>query len=83
MSDPLDYRSPDTPRPVRDTPRRRAGQAVAGGFGILGAGVVLVLLPLLLGEFAWNKYLVAFGLVGTLLGLTIVLHAGLDLLRGR
>jgi hypothetical protein len=38
-------------------------------------------LPLLLGDFGWNKYFVAFGIVSLLLGLSISFNALCDRFR--
>lgn len=53
------------------------------GAGLVACGVALIALPLLLADFPWNKYFVAFGIVALLLGLTISFNALCDLFRSK
>jgi hypothetical protein len=58
---------------------------LAGAALVLVCGCV-VFSPLLLGRGSLNRYLVAFGLMGFLLGASLLLHGGWDWLtsgRGR
>jgi hypothetical protein len=63
--------------PKRSSPKR---VALAGLWTFLVAAV-LVLSPLALGSSDLNRYLVAFGFVGLCVGLSIMLHGVLDLIR--
>lgn len=56
---------------------------LGAGLGALLVSLALVLLPALWGEWDWNKYFVAFGLIGTCLGLSLLLHGTWDWLRDR
>ena len=70
-----------TQRP-RTSPRRTL---LAGSCLVVGCGL-LAMTPLLLGRGTLNRYLVAFGLIGFLLGASLLLHGGWDWLtsgRGR
>jgi hypothetical protein len=50
---------------------------------LLAGGILLMCLPLLLGDFAWNKYFVTFGLVAAMLGLSVSFNALCDRFRKR
>jgi hypothetical protein len=54
---------------------------IGWGAAVLIASMTVVFSPLLLGQNAMNKYLVAFGLVGACAGLSIMLHGAVDWLR--
>ncbi len=51
------------------------------GAGCMLGGLVLIFLPLLLGRGSLNRFIVAIGLLGFLLGASIVAHGALDALR--
>ena len=64
-------------------PRRSASQAIRVGLIVLAIGAVLTLLPLMLDLRSLNRFLVAFGLIGVLVGLGCMTNGLIDLLRGR
>jgi hypothetical protein len=51
------------------------------GAGCMLGGLVLIFLPLLLGRGSLNRFIVAIGVLGFLLGASIVAHGALDALR--
>lgn len=51
------------------------------GTSCMLGGVVLIFLPLLLGRGSLNRFIVAIGLLGFLLGASIAAHGLLDALR--
>ena len=61
----------------------RARRAVRIGLALVVVFGLLVLSPLLLGRWSVNRYLVAFGLIGMLLGASFLLHGGWDWVRSR
>ena len=63
--------------------RRVARRAVVAGCGVFVVSALLVCSPLLLGRNGFNKYIVAFGLVGAFAGMSFVLHGTVDWLRVR
>ena len=63
--------------------RPAPGRVIRTGLLALVASILLALLPALWGEWEWNKYFVAFGLIGTFLGLSLLLHGTWDWLRDR
>jgi len=63
--------------------RRRATRTIGVGLLLLLACSLLVLSPLLLGPWSANRYLVAFGLIGCLLGGSFLLHGTWDWLAAR
>lgn len=64
-----------------DGPRGRARRMVRSGLWVLGSSVVLALLPVMWGRWDVNRYFVAFGLLGALLGTSMVLHGAWDWVR--
>ncbi len=62
---------------------RRAQRTVGVGLLLIVVFGLLVLSPLLLGRGSINRYLVAFGLIGVLLGVSFLLHGGWDWVRSR
>ena len=71
---------------MKDEGRASGRRAVVAGVTLVVACGLLVLSPLLLGRGSINRFLVAFGLVGFLLGASVLLHGGWDWLtsgRGR
>ena len=56
---------------------------MATGLLFVAASSLLVLSPLLLGRWSANRYLVAFGLIGCLLGGSFLLHGAWDWLAAR
>jgi hypothetical protein len=66
----------------RDT-RRSASQAIRVGAIVLVFGAMLTLLPLVLDLRSLNRFFVAFGLIGVLVGLGCLTNGLIDLLRGR
>ena len=56
----------------------------AAGIVAVIVGLVLIFSPRVLGErFTLNKYFVAFGIVALCLGMSFILHGGIDALRRR
>lgn len=53
------------------------------GLTLLVSGSGLMLVPLALGRNGFNKYLVAFALIGVCLGIAVLLHALIDRLTRR
>jgi hypothetical protein len=75
---------PDPPAaPAPAGQAQRARRTVAAGLVSLAACSLLVLSPLLLGRWSANRYLVAFGLIGCLLGGSFLLHGAWDWLAAR
>jgi len=66
-----------------ETKARRARRTVGVGLLLIVVFGLLVLSPLLLGRGSINRYLVAFGLIGVLLGASFLLHGGWDWVRSR
>jgi hypothetical protein len=62
---------------------RRARRTVGIGLLLIVVFGLLVLSPLLMGRGSINRYLVAFGLIGVLLGASFLLHGGWDWVRSR
>ena len=58
-------------------------RAIRVGARILVAGLVLLFFPLLLDLRLLNKYVVAAGLIGVLVGLGCVTNGAIDALRAR
>lgn len=63
--------------------RRRASHVIRVGVVVFTLSAALVLLPLAIGTGALNKYLVAFGLVGSFVGLGCFTNGLIDLIRAR
>jgi hypothetical protein len=63
--------------------RRRAIAAIRAGVAVFVVSLTVMLLPLLIGRTALNKYLVAFGLIGAMLGLGWLTNGAIDLFRAR
>jgi hypothetical protein len=61
----------------------RARRTVGIGLALVVVFGLLVLSPLLLGRGSINRYFVAFGLIGVLLGASFLLHGGWDWVRSR
>ena len=53
------------------------------GAVLLCAGVALVLLPLVLGRWSANKYIVISGLLIAVAGAGMLVNGGVDAIRGR
>jgi|KBSMisStandDraft_5_1062788.scaffolds.fasta_scaffold2627032_2 hypothetical protein len=66
-----------------ETARRRAGRTLLAGLALILICGLIVLSPLLLGRSSANRYLVAFGLIGILLGFSFLLHGTWDWLAAR
>jgi hypothetical protein len=64
---------------TRTNPR----QTIVAGLISLPIGVGLVLMPMVLGRFSLNKYLVVSGLLMAFIGASCLLHGVWDLLRER
>jgi hypothetical protein len=62
---------------------RKALRTVAVGALLVVVFGLLVFLPLLLGRGSINRYIVAFSLIGVLLGASFLLHGGWDWVRSR
>ena len=73
----------DVTGPAADDRRRGARRMIGAGLWVVGSSVVVALLPLVWGRWDINRYLVAFGLLGALLGTSLFLHGGWDWLRSR
>lgn len=69
---------------MKDPAAQRAARRalLTGVFLVLFFGL-LVASPLLLGRSSVNRYLVAFGLIGALLGASVLLHGAWDWLTAR
>ena len=63
--------------------QRAARRALLAGIVLIPVCILLVLSPLLLGRWSVNRYLVAFGLIGCLLGGSFLLHGTWDWLAAR
>ena len=75
--------APD-PDPASDTPlyrRSRARRTVLTGLAVFVVFGLLTFSPLLLGRGGLNRYIVAFSLVGVLLGGSFMFHGAWDWLR--
>ena len=81
MPSPLGYRPPPEDEALKR--KRDARNALLAGVCVLAASVLVVFSPLVLGRWSLNKYLVAFGLFGTCLGASFMLHGTIDWLRAR
>lgn len=68
---------------MHDTPQPRPAHAIRFGAMILFCGLALLFLPLLLDLRSLNKYLVAGGLIGVLVGLGCITNGAIDALRAR
>jgi hypothetical protein len=67
-----------------DTPARRrarAARTVLIGLAVFCVFALLAFSPLLLGRGSLNRYIVAFSLMGVLLGGSFILHGAWDWLR--
>jgi uncharacterized membrane protein HdeD (DUF308 family) len=53
------------------------------GLVFIVSGALLCLLPLVLGHWDFNKYIVTIGVIGILLGLNFCLHGALDRWKNR
>jgi len=62
---------------------RAPSHAIRVGAMILVGGLALLLLPLALDLHSLNKYIVAAGLIGVLVGLGCVTNGAIDALRAR
>jgi len=65
---------------------RRTGstrRALVAGLVLVSCSALLVASPLLLGRSSINRYLVAFGFIGALLGASVLLHGAWDWLAAR
>ncbi len=69
--------------PIPTERRAAPGRVIRAGLLVLGASLVLVFLPALWGEWGLNKYLVAAGLLGTCLALTLLLNGAWDWVLAR
>ena len=71
--------------PPDDTTSRRAvaSRALRVGLLILACGIGLASLPLLLSLGGFDKYIVAFGLIGILIGLGCLTNGAIDWIRAR
>ena len=69
---------------MQDEGKARAARRtiIAGAALVLACGT-LALSPLLLGRWSVNRYIVAFGLIGGLLGASFLLHGTWDWLAAR
>ena len=79
MVDPATKHPPPSKR--NEQRRRDARRALAVGAVFMAFSAVLVFSPLVLGRWALNKYLVAFGLFGALLGASVMLNGVIDWFR--
>ena len=60
-----------------------ARRALVAGAIVVFSSAVLVSSPLMLGRSTINRYLVAFGVIGGLLGASVFLHGAWDWLAAR
>ena len=81
MSDPLPYREPDVKDVAAERLRRGARQAMLIGAIVFVASAVVVFSPFVLGHNPFNKYIVAFALIGVCGGVSLMLHGAVDWLR--
>jgi len=81
MTDPISYRQPDTKDEAGARGRRAARQAIVIGaiVFVLSAGIIAI--PFFIARNPFNKYIVAFALVGALAGMSFMLHGAVDWLR--
>ena len=63
--------------------RRQASHVIHVGVVVFVLSAAIVLLPLVIGRSPLNKYLVAFGLVGSFVGLGCFTNGLIDLIRAR
>jgi hypothetical protein len=69
---------------VKDEAGQRAPRtALLAGLVLVLVSGLLVLSPLLLGRWSANRFIVAFGLIGILLGSSFLLHGAWDWLAAR
>jgi hypothetical protein len=68
---------------MKDDAGQRAGRTLLTGLALVLVFGLVVLSPLVLGRWSANRYLVAFGLIGCLLGGSFVLHGTWDWLAAR
>lgn len=62
----------------------RAVNAMVTGASCVVVGLVIMFSPLVWGErFSYNKYLIAVGLILTLLGASVFFNGGFDWIRAR
>jgi len=69
--------------PPDDTRNTESRRAVLAGLGLLAFCIVLALLPLVWGSSSINKYFVAFGLLGSCVAISFIIHGAWDWWRGR
>ena len=63
--------------------QRRAGRTIRMGLLLVFVFALLVVSPLMLGRGSVNRYIVAFALIGVLLGASFLLHGSWDWLVAR
>ena len=71
------------PSPWRERGQGATSRAIRVGTLILVGGLALLFLPLVLDLRSLNKYVVAAGLIGVLVGLGCVTNGAIDALRAR
>ena len=72
-----------SPQYRREGVRRRPARTVLIGIALIVLFGSLAFTPLLLGRGGINRYIVAFSIVGILLGASCVIHGTWDWLAGR
>ena len=63
--------------------RGRASHAVRVGTATFIVGAAMMFLPLLLARSSLDKYIVALGMIGALIGLGCLTNGAIDLFRAR
>jgi hypothetical protein len=81
MPDSLDYRDRQTPAPATNARRTKLRSTLLVGVSALSIGLGLLLLPLLLGRWEFNKFLVVAGLVSACWGICCLLLGAIDRIR--
>lgn len=75
--------SPSAPLLPPSPPARSPRRTILSGVWILLGSCMLLSMPLLLGRWEPNKYLVAFGFIGACVGASTMLHGTWDALIER
>ena len=82
MSDPLNYREPGVPEPVRDQTQRARATLIVGATVFL-ISALLMSLPLVIPMKSEAKYLIVISFIGAGVGFSIAVNGAIDWWRGR